>query len=216
MNNKDYEQKKQECWKEAIQGYSYNPKVLGLMRKAFDYAFDSAYAIGKQTETITQEEVGKAANEYANSLCECGMYDKETPATKEDMAYAFKAGANYALGKQAKDAEEISSLEDEIHIYAKAYSFTVEDYTAIRKAVEFGVSLAESDADAVIQGWVARDSNSDLFIYNYKPKRDTRWDSVEIWNGETYIELDSNLFPDLTWKTAPLEVEIIIKRKKNG
>lgn len=162
MTNKDYEQKKRECWEEfCIKNPAFND-MLG--RKIFNQIYDRAYA----------------------------------------------------LGKQEKDAEEISSLEDEIHIYAKAYSFTVEDYTAIRKAVEFGVSLAESDADAVIQGWVARDSNSDLFIYNYKPKRDTRWDSVEIWNGETYIELDSNLFPDLTWDSDPLEVEIIIKRKNNG
>lgn len=56
---------------------------------------------------IMQNEIEKAANEYANSLCECGMYDKETPATKEDMAYAFKAGANYALGKQEKDADTV-------------------------------------------------------------------------------------------------------------
>lgn len=134
------------------------------------------------------------------------------PVSRKDIV-DFVFDRAYALGKQEKDAEKISSLEEEIHIYAKACSFTVEDYTAIRKAVEFGVSLAESDADAGIQGWVARDSNSDLFIYNDKPKRDTRWDSVEIWNGETYIELDSNLFPDLTWESDPEPVEIILKRK---
>lgn len=122
MNNQDYETKKCECWEEAIQGYSYNPKVLGLMRKVFDFAFDRAYALGKQ----------------------------------------------------------------------------------------------EQDAATVTRGWAARDSNSDLFIYNDKPKRDTRWDGIGIWYGEYITELASNLFPDLTWNDDPQEVEIIIKRKKNG
>ena len=70
------------------------------------------------------------------------------------------------------------------------------------------------DADTVIQGWVARDSNSDLFIYNDKPKRGTRWDDTGIWYGKYITELASNLFPDLTWESEPQEVEIIIKRKK--
>lgn len=70
------------------------------------------------------------------------------------------------------------------------------------------------DADAVTQGWVARDSNSDLFIYNDKPKRDTRWDNIGIWYGKYITELASNLFPDLTWDDEPQQVEIIIKRKK--
>lgn len=57
-------------------------------------------------KTITQEEIEKATVEYAASLSECGMYDKETPATKEDIEYAFKAGVKFALGKQEKDAED--------------------------------------------------------------------------------------------------------------
>lgn len=120
MANKEYEQKKRECWEEIA---------------------------------------AEVAVETGNLLCKAIAY------TIFDRAYA--------LGKLEKDAE-----------------------------------------DTVISGWVARDSNSDLFIYNDKPKRDTRWDGVGIWYGEYITELASNHFPDLTWDSEPLEVELIIKRKK--
>lgn len=109
MNNQDYETKKRECW-EKFKRENLDGEVQWQPVSRYDVfcaAFDRAYALGKQTEAIMQEEIEKAANEYANSLCECGMYDKETPATKEDMAYAFKAGANFAFGKQEKDAEAV-------------------------------------------------------------------------------------------------------------
>ena len=74
--------------------------------------------------------------------------------------------------------------------------------------------------DTVISGWVCRDKvrnepfTSDLFIVLEKPTRVEEWGK---WcDCGDYIELDSNLFPDLTWDSDPEEVEIIIKRKKNG
>lgn len=41
------------------------------------------------------EKLNTAADDYSKSLYESGMYDKETPATPEDMAYAFKGGAKW-------------------------------------------------------------------------------------------------------------------------
>lgn len=122
-------------------------------------------------KTITQEEIEKATVEYAASLSECGMYDKETPATKEDIEYAFKAGVKFALGKQEKDAE-----------------------------------------DTVIQGWVARDANGSLYAYCIKPERNV---VLQVWVGR-YADFDmhDSLLPDLTWNDDPIEVELIIKRKK--
>lgn len=59
-----------------------------------------------------------------------------------------------AFCKQEKDMKEISSLEEEIHTYAKMCSFTEEDYTAIRKAVEFGISLSKQEKDEeVVSLW---------------------------------------------------------------
>lgn len=119
MNNHDYEKARQECW-DALRNELLKDEVQWqpVSRKDIvNFVFDRAYALGKQTETITQEEIEKAAVEYAVSLSECGMYDKETPATKEDIEYAFKAGVKFALGKQEKDTEKRPALTDK-EVYA--------------------------------------------------------------------------------------------------
>lgn len=73
----------------------------------------------------------------------------------------------------------------------------------------------EDSKDTVIQGWVARDKSGDLYMYHAKPLRNMATDR---WRGEiSEIDLYNNLlFPDLTWSDDPIEVEIIIKIKKNG
>ena len=81
----------------------------------------------------------------------------------------------------------------------------------------------EKDADTVISGWVAIDEAYDqCFLHTEKPIQkaqpiadtgdyDTVWDS----KGKTYL-LDTGLFPDMDSDSDPIEVELIIKRKKNG
>lgn len=81
-------------------------------------------------------------------------------------------------------------------------------------------SLGKQDKDAeetVIQGWIARDDGErwherelHLFTRNKPERRKLMGD----WIGRPSMTLDSNLFPDLTWDSDPIEVELIIKRKK--
>lgn len=70
--------------------------------------------------------------------------------------------------------------------------------------------------DTVIQGWVCRDNNSlnAQVLIGDKPKRT----GYNYWENKSAdcITLPKDSFPDLTWESDPLEVEIIIKRKKNG
>lgn len=118
MTSQEYEQKKRECWERYKRD---NWENLANVQEAFNYAFDRAYALGKQ----------------------------------------------------------------------------------------------EKDADTVIQGWMARDADGDLNFYYDKPRREKAvWDEPQYWIGETQIDLDPDLFPDLTWDDDPIEVEIVIKRKK--
>lgn len=50
------------------------------------------------------------------------------------------------------------------------------------------------------------------FLVLEKPTRVVEWGK---WcDCGDYIELDSNLFPDLTWDDDPIEVEIIIKKEE--
>lgn len=76
----------------------------------------------------------------------------------------------------------------------------------------YQASDLDFDLDAentVISGWVARDADGDMFLYQNEPNR------IEItWFGYMMHSLPKDSFPDLTWDDDPIEVELIIKRKK--
>lgn len=177
MNKEEYKHKKRECWLDTANYCGFTPTNSTIL-SAFNSAFDLAYALGKQTETITQEEIEKAWQKYAQEI---GLPDSLNYATKPmieiAIKQAFKAGTSLTLGKQEKDAE------------------------------------------TVIQGWVCRDKYwqkdifpSDLFLAMEKPKRNEEW---KTWTDlGAYIPLNTQLFPDHTWDSDPIEVELIIKRKK--
>lgn len=137
----------------------------------------------------------------------------------------------YALGKEKEDAttqQDYKSSELECWCdfcnteIARKNSF---DRALVKAANNFAFFRGyrfgkhEKDAYAVIQGWVCRDKKgdkskfiSDLSLATMKPKRGKE---MEMWYDlGKYIPLNTNLFPDLTWDDDPIEVEIIIKRKK--
>lgn len=137
----------------------------------------------------------------------------------ETMRQCFNCAFDraYTLGKEdisAKPTESKSiQLSDvKAKIDARMDSHTDEEvYECLKK---YG---AVEDVDTVIQGWVARDKEGDIFLYKHQPKRIydgeySRWEEDIICTHS----LPCELFPNLTWDSDPLPVEIIIKRKKNG
>lgn len=165
MNKQDYEQKKNECWEEAVlHGALEVDKDL-----LFDHAFKCGYDLGREKETIPQEEIEKAAEEYVRNNPFTHPYT--VIATRE----SYKDGICFALGKQ------------------------------------------EKDTDTGFQGWVARDENGRLCLYQNEPEREASDFSPRgYWTDRTnqYIDFPPNLFPDITWDSDPIEVEITIKRNK--
>lgn len=114
MERVEYKHKKRECW----ENFKFALRAPNTYRKIFDFIFDRAYALGKQTVTITQEDVNKAAREYLLTRQQARHNaKKEEDATLRDfdktikawdafdMEQAYEDGANFALGKQEKDAE---------------------------------------------------------------------------------------------------------------
>lgn len=81
---------------------------------------------------------------------------------------------------------------------------------------QFGNSEQLSAEGTVISGWVARDKDGELALFrgNDKPFK-TRdlcyWLSVL---GRIGSVNPGNQFSDITWDSAPIEVELIIKGKK--
>ena len=65
-----------------------------------------------------------------------------------------------------------------------------------------------------IKGWVARDQQVDgfwgngLILHHSKPTREgNEWSSKTI-----AMHLPLNFFPELTWESEPIEVELTIKK----
>lgn len=72
------------------------------------------------------------------------------------------------------------------------------------------------DADTVISGWVARDKDGELALFRENDKPFKMGDH-DFWCSDFARigrDIPEGLFPDLTWDSDPIEVELIIKRKK--
>lgn len=77
----------------------------------------------------------------------------------------------------------------------------------------------ESDLDflpeketAVLEGWVARDMDGGLFLYPFKPYRESAWFAIP--KGVEYnaaMQIDKSLFPSVTWQSEPKRVRIRIE-----
>ena len=101
MTNEDYKQKKQECLDKFCKEY-------GLFETAdvkdiFGYAFDRAYALGKQKEIILHEYIQRAAEKYADThfpVLLVNISKKPWPYVKAYLEHAYKAGAHFALANQ--------------------------------------------------------------------------------------------------------------------
>lgn len=103
MTQQEYEQKRHDSW------IRFKTETMFTIDEyAFYAAFDRAYALGKQTDAISQEEIDKAAEGYADkNFIESIVVEEPWPSAKFAFAQAFKDGANYALGKQEKDADTV-------------------------------------------------------------------------------------------------------------
>ena len=61
-----------------------------------------------------------------------------------------------------------------------------------------------------LKGWVARDGDYELCLYEEYPARGNKYWEVlgDFW------QLPPHLFPSLTWEDEPIEVEITIQEVK--
>lgn len=187
MTQTEYDQKRNELW------YEYNAMLRRncASRYVFDKIFDRAYALGKQQAS-------------------CGQ-------VKEAISQEIeKAAIEYVLTRQ--QARHNAKKEEDATM--RDFDKTIKAWDAydMEQAFESGANLflgkQEKNVNAVAQGWAARDKSGDLYIYTCKPERII---NLGYWGGNvTDITPSNDLFPDLTWESDPLQVEIILKRKKNG
>lgn len=175
--------------------------------------------------------------EYEQKKRECwewfiGSDGFPTETIRQCFNFAFDRA--YALGK-VKDLISQDEIDEAAEDYVsfekggKCYpSYIVE--RACCCAFKDGANYAlgkqetkqETKQEIVIRGWVTFDDCIyECFLHTTKPVRK----NVQIDDGVYQMEwrseglmyiLDPNLFPDMDSDSEPQEVELIIKRKKNG
>lgn len=114
MTQPEYDQQKRECFVKFCKDNGIDQEVNIGIFDAFDQIFDRAYALGKQKETITQEEVEKVAKDYAYDM---GDSDWERMRLQD----AFIDGINHIMQLPLCDrmtAEEKERVRKE---YAETY-----------------------------------------------------------------------------------------------
>ncbi len=103
-----------------------------------------------------EEKIDEAAQEYAKSLWGVGMYEKETPATEEDMTWAFKAGAKWALSHQW-----VSEEDAQPGIRESVLAISVSD-----GVTEIGVAWISEYPDKTLH-WFSSDDCVDTYDIKY-------------------------------------------------
>lgn len=158
---------------------------------------------------MTQQEYEQKKKECWLQFCREKGVDQEVNISIYE-AFDSIFDRAYALGKQEKEPKSVCLSDVKAKIDAWMDSHTEEEvYECLKKY------SAVEDVDTVIQGWIARDENGDLVCCTgSKPYKE---ENIPFWkvNFRNFIEcIPNNLFPDLAWDSDPIEVEIILKRKK--
>ena len=80
-------------------------------------------------------------------------------------------------------------------------------YELGKQSKEGELTMAE---EVKVKGWVARDKANDLYFFTYKPHRTDGVFHSEI--SEDILHLSNDMFPELSWETEPIEVELLPKK----
>lgn len=104
MGNKDYEQKKKKCWEEYL---AFNDEEYS--KSAFSYAFDRAYALGKQEKDaedgslwsrLTDNEKREMQCRYHTNECVLRDHKKRTGDKAQSKAVARMKLLENLFGKE--------------------------------------------------------------------------------------------------------------------
>lgn len=117
----------------------------------------------------------------------------------------------------------LNSRRDKNGLWESSYKDNRSGLVYEASDLDFTANKAKDADGEVIRGWVARDKkDNSLNLHAEEPYRTKSGyqtdDKPDWWDSEcaSFLPLDKGLFPDLTWDSEPMEVEIIIKPKKKS
>lgn len=67
----------------------------------------------------------------------------------------------------------------------------------------FGINKKINKEERIMEMWIARDKDGDLFLFQLEPFRDT-----DMFMGGVYMGIENYLFPEVTWENSPKKVEL--------
>ena len=81
-----------------------------------------------------------------------------------------------------------------------------------RERVAYIKALTELNELPKIEGWVAREdhvlNNGGLYLFANRPTRNGRYG----WDGYILRKFDDSDYPEITWDSEPVKVELIINK----
>lgn len=175
---------------------------------------------------MTQPDYDQKKRECFVKFCKDNGIDQEVNISIFD-AFDQIFDRAYALGKQEKDAEDDRTLKVNrqpfCQLCANADDYINEhleeedsDYTYYQGRSDALHELYRGECkdaeETVISGWVARDKSGYLVLHYKKPHR--TFGNAKWYSAQSQKSLPRDSFSDLTWDSDPIEVELIIKRKK--
>ncbi len=148
---------------------------------------------------MTQEEKANAYDEMVHKIKE--LYETGDDSTRQQMESICPEIA------KSEDEKLREWLYEYIGRVGKTWGNQPFPYTQILTWIE-----KQKEPPKKVKGWVARDKDGNITLYEDKPFRDG-----EIWKGCSWkSSMIYDLFlPDLKWEDEPVEVELSITRTTN-
>lgn len=133
---------------------------------------------------------------------------------RETGGKCFFDGSCDAKRKATQDPEV--DLEDEISNFIEMVDARTNGRWCEEDIIEcarhfYELGQCSSGNTLKIKGWVAREIDGSLWLFNEKPKKREHKDGGEAWFGFGFFPLE-NLYPELSCKDDPIEVELTIKK----
>ena len=92
------------------------------------------------------------------------------------------------------------------------YQSGLQEYEA--SDLDFNIESEKEKAVVEIEGWVARDEDGYISLYQEKPTRSLNSSKTGYWwDDETasHIDLPTTSFPSVTWENSPKKVKLKIE-----
>lgn len=154
---------------------------------------------------------------FINSLQSERSASKFNVATHEALAKVEKKTLVFTDAKKGENTEEIlaamrgvDSVSDELKEFAEEWDESLYRSDAVIAGAKW--HKQQMIKSAKLSGWVARDENGSLHLFEVEPSRIMhRW-----WDRDYHsTTLDKKDFPDLEWEDEPIYVKLaIIKEDK--